>query len=77
MAKSIRPSIIAQRAFSMATGRPKAQKVLVRVPSGQRPVGFGNRLGATYFTMDDIKRLDEQKQSQAKAFLVGNINDLG
>jgi hypothetical protein len=76
MAKTIRPSIIAQRSYSMLTGRPKAQKVLVGIPHGQRPVMFGNRLGAAYFTMEDIERNAKKREEQAKTFLINAINDL-
>jgi len=76
MAKHIRPSIIAQRSYSMLTGRPKAQKVLVDVPHGQRPVIFGNKLGAAYFTKEDIERMDKARDVSARTFLLTSIEDL-
>jgi hypothetical protein len=77
MAKHIRPSIIAQRSFSMLTGKPKPQARLVSVPHGQRPVIFGNKLGAAYFTKDDIAAMDEARaKSAARDMVVGIINDL-
>lgn len=76
MAKRIRPSIIAQRSFSMLTGRPKTVKPLVVVPHGVRPVGFSNILGATYLTLDDIKRLDEARAESARAFAITSINSI-
>jgi hypothetical protein len=76
MAKHIRPSIIAQRSYSMLTGKPKAQRPLVTVPHGQRVVIFGNRLGAAYYTADDIKRMDEARTESARTFLLTSIDSL-
>jgi hypothetical protein len=76
MSKRIHPSIIAQRSYSMLTGKPKAQKRLVDVPHGQRPVTFGNRLGAAYYTLDDIKRMDEARAVSARTFLLSSIDSL-
>lgn len=76
MAKHIRPSIIAQRSFSMLTGKPKPQTRLINVPHGQRVVIFGNKLGAAYYTAEDIKRMDEARAESARNMVVQAINDL-
>ena len=76
MAKHIRPSIIAQRSFSMATGRPKTVRPLVAVPHGQRPVGFGNQLGNARFTLDDIRKMDERRAESARSMVAQMIHDL-
>ena len=76
MSKHIRPSIIAQRSYSMLTGKPKAVRPLHVMPHGQRPVLFGNRLGAAYFTLDDIKKLDERRSESARTFLLTSIDSI-
>lgn len=77
MSKTIHPSIIAQRSFSMLTGKPKAMRPLVAVQHGHRTVGLGNKLGVAYFTREDIRSMDEARaESAARTMLVNAINDL-